>query len=218
MHRMRRGGGAPTWRTYTSKVLESNGDLGDASPFAVNDAYASLDSGARVYSSGDSITVRAKLKTDDAQPLENVEVQAVLERDGVRNASFPLVQETDARGFYRATFGPMSEGSYTVRLEVAGIPKDALKLQTQLLVQSPVDIEMQSLACNTESLRQTAAMTGGEYVKLKEAESVSEKLKQFRTGKIVESQTLLWQSYPWFFSIIGLLAIEWYLRKRAGLI
>ena len=214
-----------TWRwranvadLYHQRFWNQMATWGMRAPFAVNDAYASLDSGARVYSSGDSITVRAKLKTDDAQPLENVEVQAVLERDGVRNASFPLVQETDARGFYRATFGPMSEGSYTVRLEVAGIPKDALKLQTQLLVQSPVDIEMQSLACNTESLRQTAAMTGGEYVKLKEAESVSEKLKQFRTGKIVESQTLLWQSYPWFFSIIGLLAIEWYLRKRAGLI
>ena len=53
---------------------------------------------------------------------------------------------------------------------------------------------------------------------LKDAESISEKLKQFRTGKIVESQTLVWQSYPWFASIIGLLAIEWYLRKRSGLI
>lgn len=187
-------------------------------PFAINDAFASLDSGLRIYSNSDLITVRAKLKQDDAQPLENASVQVILERDGERHSSIPLNQEPDARGFYRTTFGPMPEGSYTVRLEVVGIPTDALTLQTQFVVQPPVDIEMQSLACNEESLRQAALLTGGEFAFLDEASTISEKLKQYRTGKIVESQTLLWQSYPWFTTIVGLLAFEWYLRKRAGLI
>ena len=214
-----------TWRwranvadLYHQRFWNQIATWGMRAPFAVNDAYASLDSGQRVYSTVDSITVRAMLKTDRAQPLEDAMVQAVLEREGVRHAVFPLVQESDARGFYRATFGPIPEGSYCVRLEVVGIPGDALTLQTQFIVRPPVDIEMQSLACNTDSLRQTAAMTGGEFAMLNDAASISEKLKQFRTGKIIESQTLLWQSTPWFATIVGLLAIEWYLRKRAGLI
>jgi len=214
-----------TWRwranvadLYHQRFWNQIATWGMRAPFAVSDAYAALDSGSRIYSIGDSITIRAKLKSDDAQPLENAVVQAVLERDGIRHAAFPLVQELDARGFYRATFGPMPAGTYSVRLEVMGIPTDALTLQTQFIVQPPVDIEMQSLACNTESLRQTATRTGGEFAMLDDADSISEKLKQFRTGKIVESQILLWQSYPWFSIIVGLLAIEWYLRKRAGLI
>ena len=77
---------------------------------------------------------------------------------------------------------------------------------------------MQTLACNVESLRQTATITNGEFAMLDDAALLAEKLKPFRTGKIVESQTLLWQSYPWFATIVGLLAVEWYLRKRAGLI
>ncbi len=187
-------------------------------PFAINDAFASLDSGSRIYSKSDLITVRAKLKQDDAQPLENATVQVILERDGERHSSIPLNQEPDARGFYRTTFGPMPEGNYKVRLEVVGIPADALTLQTQFVVQPPVDVEMQSLACNEESLRQAASLTGGEFAMLDDASAISEKLKKYRTGKIVESQTLLWQSYPWFATIVGLLAFEWYLRKRAGLI
>ena len=187
-------------------------------PFAVSDAFASLDSGARLYSPSSSITVRAKLKQNDSQPLENASVQAIVERDGQRFASFPLTPELDARGFYRTTFGPLPEGNYRVRLEAAGIPSDALGLSTQFIVQPPVDLEMQYLACNAETLRQAATLTGGEFAFLDSANAITDKLKQFRQGKIVETQTLLWQSYPWFATIIGLLAAEWYLRKRAGLI
>jgi hypothetical protein len=187
-------------------------------PFAVSDAFASLDSGTRLYSTSSSVTVRAKLKQNDAQPLENASVQAIVERDGERYASFPLVSEVDARGFYRTTFGPLPVGDYRVRLEVAGIPSEALSLSTQFLVQPPIDLEMQWLACNAETLRQAAMLTGGEFAFLESADAITDKLKPLRLGKIVETQTLLWQSYPWFATIIGLLAAEWYLRKRAGLI
>ena len=187
-------------------------------PFAVSDAFASLDSGSRLYATSSSITVRAKLRQNDAQPLENASVQAIVEQNGERYASFPLASEVDARGFYRTTFGPLPQGDYRVRLEVAGIPSDALSLSTQFIVQPPVDLEMQVLACNDEALRQASTLTGGEFAFLESADAISEKLKQFRQGKIVETQTLLWQSYPWFATIIGLLAAEWYLRKRAGLI
>jgi hypothetical protein len=187
-------------------------------PFAVSDAFASLDSGSRLYSTSSSITVRAKLKQNDAQPLENASVQAIVERDDERYAAFPLAAEADARGFYRTTFGPLPQGEYRVRLEVAGIPSDALSLSTQFIVQPPIDLEMQLLACNAETLRQAAKLTVGEFAFFESADAISDKLKPFRQGKIVETQTLLWQSYPWFATIIGLLAAEWYLRKRAGLI
>ncbi|MCY2983993.1 MAG: VWA domain-containing protein [Planctomycetota bacterium] len=187
-------------------------------PFAMSDAFASLDSGARLYNPSSTITVRAKLKQNDAQPLENATVQAILERDGERYASFPLASEVDARGFYRTTFGPLPQGDYRVRLEVAGVPSDALSLSTQFVVQPPVNLEMQMLASNGEALRQAATLTGGEFAYLDSADAITDKLKQFRQGKMIETQTLLWQSFPWFATIIGLLAAEWYLRKRAGLI
>ena len=187
-------------------------------PFAVNDAFASLDAGQRAYSTGDPITVRAKLKQDDLQPLTDASVHVILERDGVPHVSIQLDQEPGARGFYRTTLVPMPVGSYRVRLEVVGVPDDALSLQTQFIVHPPIDVELQTLACNQELLRQVSFLTGGEFSMLDKASTISDKLTQYRTGRIVESQTLLWQSYPWFATIIGLLTIEWHLRKRSGLI
>lgn len=187
-------------------------------PFAVNDAFVSLDTGLRTVSTADTVTIRARIKQDDSQPLENATVQAILERDGVRESAIPLAEEPDARGFYRATVGPLPTGNYRVTLEVVGIPRDALQLASEFIVKPPIDIEMESLACNREQLEKIASATGGGFAMIDQAESIVEKLKPFQTGKIVETQTLLWQSYPWFVTIMLLLALEWYLRKRAGMI
>lgn len=187
-------------------------------PFAVNDSFASLDSGARVYSPSDSISIRARLKRGDSRPLVDASANVVLERDGQRYFSLPLDQDHDARGFYQATLGPMPEGRYRVRLEVAGVPSDALEVETQFMVQPLAVMELQTLACNKGMLRQVAEMTGGKFMMIDSSTPLSEELNRFRTGSISESQTQLWQSYPWFATIVGLLSIEWYLRKRAGLI
>jgi hypothetical protein len=77
---------------------------------------------------------------------------------------------------------------------------------------------MESLACNVVDLEKVASATGGSFAMIEEANTIVDKLKAYRTGKIVESKTLLWQSYPWFVTIMTLLSIEWFLRKRAGLI
>ncbi len=187
-------------------------------PFAISNSFVSLDSGGRVYTPTDTIAFRARLKNEDSRPLTDASANIVLERNDERFLSLPLDQEEDARGFYRATGGPLPVGRYRVRLEVAGIPNDALNVETQFVVQPPVDVEMQTLACNPGSLRQLASITGGEFLMIEDAASISDKLKRFRTGSLVESQVLLWQSYPWFATIVGLLSLEWFLRKRAGLV
>ena len=37
-------------------------------------------------------------------------------------------------------------------------------------------------------------------------------------GKVIESDTVLWQSWWWFTPLLGLLTAEWLLRKRAGML
>ena len=45
-----------------------------------------------------------------------------------------------------------------------------------------------------------------------------ELLSPLSSGRVVESETLIWQSYWWFAAIVMLLTAEWVLRKRAGLL
>jgi hypothetical protein len=37
-------------------------------------------------------------------------------------------------------------------------------------------------------------------------------------GRVVESDTALWHSYGWFSAVVLLLTVEWFLRKREGML
>ena len=37
-------------------------------------------------------------------------------------------------------------------------------------------------------------------------------------GRVIESDTVLWQSWWWFAPIVLLLTVEWIIRKRAGML
>jgi len=198
------------WNQVASWVMRA--------PFAINDNFVSLDTGHRTITTGDSVTIRSRLKQADSQPLVNAQVQAIVFRNGERFSTVPLSEEPDSRGFYRTTTGPFPAGEYQVRLEAVEIPNDALTVQSEFVVQMPIDLEMETLACNVEGLEQLSAQTGGVFVMFEEAESITQHLKSYETGKVVESQFAMWQSYPWFVTIVGLLAVEWYIRKRAGLV
>jgi hypothetical protein len=187
-------------------------------PFAVNDTFASLDAGLRMISSGEQVAIRAKLNQDRIGAINEPLVQAVLLRNGAPYTILPLAKELDSRGFYRGITGPVPEGEYRVQLQASGIPKDALSLACEFIVQPTIDLEMQALSCNTEALEQISLATGGKFVAQAQADSIIDELKQFQTGKWIESSTILWQSFPWFATIMLLLAVEWILRKRTGLI
>jgi hypothetical protein len=187
-------------------------------PFAVNETFASLDAGLRMITTSDQVTIRANLKLTQNQVPDNPNVQAVLLCNDEPYAVLPMARESDSRGFYRVTTGPFPEGRYRVQLQASGIPQDALAIESDFLVQSQTDLELASLSCNTEALKQIARTTGGQFLALDQAESISDLLQRFQTGKWTETVTLLWQSYPWFATMMTLLALEWILRKRSGLI
>jgi hypothetical protein len=86
------------------------------------------------------------------------------------------------------------------------------------MVQPPNDREMEALAANRSLLRQIATTTGGESFAESDREHLVDSLRKYQKGRINQSQTLLWQSYPWFAATIALLSLEWFLRKRAGLV
>jgi hypothetical protein len=143
---------------------------------------------------------------------------AIIEQNGVRLQTLPLVEESEGTGMFSGLATGLISGRYQVRLEVPGMPSEALDLETEFLVHPPQDLEMQVLASNRPLLEQIAKATGGKYYDESQADRVNESLQALRTGKIEQSRTLLWQSYPWFLAVMTMLALEWYLRKRAGFI
>jgi hypothetical protein len=129
-------------------------------------------------------------------------------------------------GIYRAVIDLSTEpeflqnttGEYELRVSVLGIPESSTNVTTSFLIAPQTDFEMQSLGCNEELLKNIADKSGGKYYTLEDASTIAKELEAFRKGRMVTSETALWQSYPWFVAVIVLLAVEWYLRKRAGFV
>ena len=91
------------------------------------------------------------------------------------------------------------------------------KARTEFVVQAPETGETALLACNEVLLQDMAKESGGQYLREEQAGQLTRILDPLSSGRVVESDTLLWQSWWWFGAIMTLLGAEWYMRKRAGM-
>lgn len=187
-------------------------------PYAVSDAIASLDTGAAQYQAGEAAEIRVRLRQPDGRLQENALVDALLTRDGQPVATINLSPVADQPGLYRGKTDPLEPGLYRTRLQASGFSDSALQVATEFRVSSPPSRESLAVACNEALLQQIARESGGAYLHESEADKLKELLKPLSAGRTQYTDLLLWRSYWWFFLIVGLLACEWLLRKRAGLI
>ena len=78
--------------------------------------------------------------------------------------------------------------------------------------------EFTVLNANEELLRQIAAQSDGGYFREEAIDGLSERLEPLSRERIFESDTVLWQSWWWFVPLVALFALEWALRKWAGML
>ncbi|MEM9646570.1 MAG: VWA domain-containing protein, partial [Planctomycetota bacterium] len=107
---------------------------------------------------------------------------------------------------------------YEIRVQASGFARESLRAATPLWVADDGNAEWRLVSLNSDGLQQLARSGEGAFVEESNAEEVFQKLKPLSNGTVIESDYVLWQSWPWFIAVLCLLAMEWGLRKRAGLI
>ena len=187
-------------------------------PFAVSDEYVSLDSGPPSYQNGQPAEIRVRLRGVDGKPVSDATVDALLWQDGRIVSTVTLVPDDAANGLYHGRTSPLTQGEYEVSVRASGFSEEAMKARTGFVVLPPDSGEMRQVACNEDLLQEMALASGGQFLREEEIGRLPELLEPLSSGHVVESETLLWQSYWWFAAIVILLTIEWTLRKRAGLL
>lgn len=187
-------------------------------PFAVRDRLISLDAGSLTYRPGDSADLRVRLRDGQGRPVTNASVDAVLTRDGRRVATIRLTPDDNAGGLFRGRTSALEPGSYEVGVESAAIAERDARARTSFKVESLRTGELTQLSLNEDLLRQMSAVTGGEYLREENIDRLIDLLAPMSQGKVIESDTVLWQSYWWFLPIVLLLTAEWIIRKRTGLL
>ncbi len=82
------------------------------------------------------------------------------------------------------------------------------------------DLELDNASADVTTMESLAAMTGGQSLAPEQLPELLERLGQTTEELEVRTETkrTLWDCWPFFLLLVGLLGVEWYLRKRWGLV
>lgn len=214
-----------TWRwrykaadTWHQRVWNQLAKFVMPKPFAVSDEFVSIDTGAISYAAGDSVDIRVQLLGLDGKPTNSATADALIWDGAEVVGTVGLAADPDVPGLYHGRSASLPEGDYEVSVRAAGYSTSALKARSEFVVAPPESGELAQTAANVELLQQMANASKGVYLREEELSRLPELLDPLSSGRVVESSTVIWQSYWWFCAMILLLALEWILRKRAGLL
>ena len=117
---------------------------------------------------------------------------------------------------FEAEFYPRDNGAYRVKAEIKDGKGESLGERQSGWVHSPLADEFRSLEPDRSLLERIAKDTGGRVLELSEVSTLPKLLENLNVP-IKETLTdPLWHS-PWVFALIlGLLAAEWVIRRKAG--
>ena len=85
-------------------------------------------------------------------------------------------------------------------------------------VESVQNQERNFLTCDENLLREMAEASGGNFLREENFHELKDALRSISSGRIIITEIILWQSFGWLGFIVFLLALEMFLRKRAGML
>ncbi|TMQ01683.1 MAG: hypothetical protein E6L09_02500 [Verrucomicrobia bacterium] len=125
-------------------------------------------------------------------------------------------QDNERELAYTAFLTPETEGEYEAVLsDNLGQPRQEA---TRFTVYSD-SVETRLVAADRELLAQVARVTGGSEIPLAGLKDLPRRVRQFEESSREKLKAQdIWDRLPVFSLLVGLLAMEWYLRRRLGLV
>ena len=110
-------------------------------------------------------------------------------------------------------------GDYTVVVNVKHDSEPLGASQARFLVYDQ-DLELNNPAADVGALESLAAMTEGKSLAPEQLPGLLDELKAGAKSLEIETQSkeTLWDRWPFFLIFVSVLAVEWLLRKRWGLV
>jgi len=171
---------------------------------------------------GEKVAIKLRVLKDDFTPTAQASVQLrVFGPEG--EPSLVSATADSEEGEYTGEYTPTKEGSYRVEAEANLAGKTLGRDKISFSVAFPYG-ESDDGRPRTDLLRQIAEASHGEFFSIndwndKALDKIAAKLESHAPSQIVEQrQTQLWSTL-WPFSIIlALLSVEWWMRRKWGLI
>jgi uncharacterized membrane protein len=165
---------------------------------------------------GSTDTVAVVVRDAQFRPMGNATVALHVAEPGggERTVTAPLADPSAGR--YTAAVRFDQPGVYTVSADVR-VGAERVGSASRPLLVGGVDLELTQPRLNEAVLRRVASRTGGEYVPASEFSNIPARLRDGDATKPPLEMQDVWHNGASLTVIIGLLALEWVLRRRVGL-
>jgi len=174
----------------------------------------------RNFSPGQPVTVEFGARDDAGRSRRDVTFDVrITGPDGKSHRGVPRRGETDSSAGFSETRQP---GDYWVRVRATDDNSDSIGFDawTRFIVDSR-DLELDNPAADHALLEEIAVLTGGSTMPPEELGSFLDRMIQqgpTNVGVKELRQITLWDNWPFLVLFVALMSIEWFIRKRRGLV
>ena len=203
---------APAWPGLLNNTIEWVTTREDDRPVRVEPVR-------EAFAGNESVSFTGQVYDESMNPVDDASVEVnVRAPDGTR---YPYSMNAVGNGRYVLDVGSLPEGGYEYTAEAT---RDGAALGTdqgQFAV-GALTLEFRNTRANAALMRQIAQRSGGAFFTVEQAAELPVQLARsdsFTPRSITnEREVKLWHASGFLIAIIALLAAEWILRKRRGMV
>ncbi len=182
----------------------------------VGQRQAEIQTDRRRYESGQPIRLRVRFPNPGLAPASGT-VTVQIERNGSSPRKVTLNQVHDTRNVFEGALPQAPEGDYDVRLLPPPILDGPIPTAT-FRVEAPAS-EFERVQMNETELIRVAAATGGKFYTPLTADTLLQDLpKPSKVPLDTDPPLPLWNTWPVLGVFLGLITLEWVLRKRKQMV
>jgi hypothetical protein len=177
-----------------------------------------ISTSKKIYSSGEPVEFSAQVYDEAFNPVNDAEVKLNISNNESKSE---LLLNSIGSGLYEGTFQPNQNGDFyfngTASLDGKILGSDKGNFNV-----GDVDIEFVDTRMNYEFLNQLASQTNGQYFAPDQISNLLKILNEINLTSSKEkfdtSEIRLWSNEWLLIIVILLFALEWFFRKRAGML
>lgn len=166
---------------------------------------------------GQHVEFTVGAQSPSGEPASNAVFQVEVEAPGSKKSVLHVVRDAEGTsGSFRETEQP---GDYTIRVTATQDGRELGAAKSRFLVVEQ-DLELDNPTADATLMENLATSSGGKAIVPEELPALIRQLAANTQELEVQTETkrTFWDTWPFFLVFVGLLGVEWYLRKRWGLV
>lgn len=168
----------------------------------------------RQFSSGEAVPFSGRVLAGDGSYISSARVEVNLQ--GPEGAS-KIILEPDPYGQYSGSFQPGGVGTYSYR-GLATFEGDTVGTDSGSFLVEAYNIEKATLSQNRPLLKAISKASGGTYIPADSLGLLSDLIQASPRQVTVSWSRRFFLNWDLFGVLIGLLSLEWFIRKRRGML